>query len=463
MATTRLYFRNQAASYIPSTIRGDWNLTAGSITGELDNRHGGAGIAATQLCSDINAAANYDVLAGRWITAPASTSGTISGTWNGVIGVVESNAAADAVIHVHAFWTVGDTNVVRATMINDYIHGTEVPLVAAGQAISGALTTVAVTAGDHLVVEVGFRFGNAVATSYSATMNYGIEAVTDLTAGDTNVTTRPGWIEFSTGSDLFEPALTVTTLDTYPPRNIVSATGLIPGDFITVERRVGGEYTTLRGADQAETGDYSFLITDAEFPFGIPVSYRATVESLYVGASLASDNATYELTGGKVALSDAITGNAAEVVITAWPTRTRSRQTSSFIVNGRTVVVAGPLGTGASEIEFFTETDSARDNFLELMETATAGVIQIRQSGPYSGVDCYVAVQSVTEDRWSQDGTDQRRLWTLSVVEVDPWSDAYETLGTTLQDVADAYFGLTLADLAGDYGSLLDLAQGDFT
>jgi hypothetical protein len=35
--------------------------------------------------------------------------------------------------------------------------------------------------------------------------------------------------------------------------------------------------------------------------------------------------------------------------------------------------------------------------------------------------------------------------------------------GYTLQDVADAYTGLTLADLAGDYATLLLLAQGDFS
>lgn len=463
MASVRMYLRNQAASYVPATIRGAWDLTAGSITRELDNRKSGSGIAATQIASDINVAANYDVLWGRWISAPASSTGSLSGTWSAVIGVVENLAAADAVVHVHAFWTVGDSDVVRGVAISDYIHGTEIPTTAAGQALSGALSTVAVTAGDHLVVEIGARFGNAVTTAYSATLNYGIEAVTDLTAGDTNVTTRPGWIEFSTGDDLFTPTISVDTIDTYPPRNVVSVTGIIPGDFVTVERRVGNDYTTLRGADQAQSPDYSFLVTDSEFPFGVPVSYRATVESLYVGASLATDSDTYELTGGKVALSDAITGNAAEVVITAWPTRTRTRQASTFIVNGRNVVVAGPLGQGTSEVEVYTETDTARDNLLELLETATAGVIQIRQAGPYSGVDCYVAVLAVDENRWSQDGTDQRRTWTLSVTEVEPWSDAYETRGTTLQDIGDAYFGLTLADLGGDYGSLLDLAQGDFS
>ncbi|WP_420123209.1 hypothetical protein, partial [Nakamurella sp.] len=226
------------------------------------------------------------------------------------------------------------------------------------------------------------------------------------------------------------PTISATAQDSWPPRVLVSVTGLTLGDSIALFRVAGGERTAVRaGASDAVT-DTSFLRTDAELPFGTPVSYVAVVND---NTEYATSAATYSLPGGKVAVTDAITGNAAEVVILAWDEKTRERQSTVFRVGGRNVVVSGQLGQPTGELELFTDTTTARDDLDAVLVDATEGVVQIRQPGGYDGVDSYLSVTGAAERRWSQDGSDQRRVWALRVVEVEGWAPLLEAQGVTLQ------------------------------
>jgi hypothetical protein len=275
-------------------------------------------------------------------------------------------------------------------------------------------------------------------------------------AGNTNAGLQFAYDTFSVAVT----DLTAVEQDAYPPRVLLSLTDLVLGDSVELYRVVGGERTAVRaGADDAVT-DSAFLRIDAELPFGVPVSYVAVVNG---ADEYTAGPTTYTLPGGKVAISDAISGDAAEVVIMAWPDKQYARQSSVFRVGGRNVAVLGELGMATGEIELYTETTSGRDNLHALLASATEGIVQIRQPGGYDGIDSYQAVLAVTERRWSPDGTDQRRTHILSAAEVEAWAPALEASGFTLQDIADAYDGLTLNDLAGDYATLLDVAQGDFS
>lgn len=250
----------------------------------------------------------------------------------------------------------------------------------------------------------------------------------------------------------------------YPPRVLVTVTGLVAAGAasLTVYRVVGGVRTALRGADGVTlTGADGFVVVDAEQPFGVPVTYLAEVTPTFGGDIDVPTAASITITSvTKAVLSDAITGQAADVVVTAWAERRRSRAGTAFDVGGRAVVVSGPRSTARSAIELLTEYDSSRENLSDLLDSATGGVLQLRQPGGYSMDDAYIVVLSDVETRWSQDGTDQRRTWTLDVVEVEAWPTIFEARGYVLQDVADAYPG-TLADLATAYPTLLSLAQAD--
>jgi hypothetical protein len=255
-------------------------------------------------------------------------------------------------------------------------------------------------------------------------------------------------------------AIAVATQTSYPTRTLVSVTGLTLGDDVSVYRQVAGVRTLLRAGTAADVLDPSFLVVDAELPFGVAVSYVAVVNSF---AEYATSSTVYTLTGGKVALSDAVGGVAAETVILSWPERAYDTNSSVYRAGARNIVVSGPLGQFASTVEFFVETTSAVENLRTVLAEATSNTVQIRQAGGYDGVDCYVAVLKVAERRWSQDGSDQRRVIAVDVVEVDGWASTLEARGFTYQDVADYYGTANYTTAEADYATYLAAAQGDFT
>lgn len=257
-------------------------------------------------------------------------------------------------------------------------------------------------------------------------------------------------------------AITPTVQDTWPPRVALAVTGLTPGDQVTVYRSVVGGQTAVRGADGVDVDATSFVVTDAELPFGVPVTWLAWVNGTQV-ATTATDS--YPLDGGKVALSDAITGLAAEVVIGAWPSKRRERRATSFALttlagSGYNVVVSGPLGQAGGQLEVATTTESDADSLVALVENTTGGVVQLR-SATQPRNNCYMAVLALEEVRFTQDGTDPERKWVLDYVEVPGWPVGLVAQNWTYDDLATAYTGGDYDALAGDFATYLDLAVAD--
>lgn len=361
--------------------------------------------------------------------------------WRGVsinplAAQVQLNTSAQNIAYPAASVTAGARLVLYAGWKQDDYTSVTSP----GTEIAEASTTT----GDDASQVWAYTIPTAPAVSVSA----GSFAVT----GGAAAISRGGVLILGAG-------LTAVEQDIWPPRMLVSATGLGIGDAVTIYRTVGSTRTALRGATEVTADDPALVVVDAELPFGTPIAYTLAVDEVDVASTA---TAAHTLVGGKVAITDAIEGTAAEVVVTAWPTKRRERQASTYRVGERTVVVSGPLGSATSDIEILTETDTARTNLESLLEDATGGIVQIRQVGGYGGVDAYLATLGVVEARMSQDGTDQRRLITLAVAEVEAWPDTYTARGYTLADIATAYTGLSLADLAGDYSSLLAVAQHDW-
>lgn len=255
------------------------------------------------------------------------------------------------------------------------------------------------------------------------------------------------------------PAIAATEQDVWPPRVQVAVTGLTLGNVVTVYRSVAGSRTVLRGGSLGAVTSTAELVIDAEQPFGVPVTYVADVAG--VEYSTAAD--TYTLPGGLVALSDAITGQAAECMISAWPSRRRSRRHTAFDVDGRNIVVAGALGQYTADVSVITLTDTATEALETLLETATGSIVQVRQPGGYNRVDGYWSVIGWEETRWSQDGSDDRREHVLSVIAVDGWASALTARGYTYADLAAVYAGLTYANVKADYATYFDLRQADLS
>jgi hypothetical protein len=264
-------------------------------------------------------------------------------------------------------------------------------------------------------------------------------------------------------------AATATLQDSWPPRVQIAVTGLVDGDQVEIFRQVAGALTAVRGGLLDDADDPAFVIIDAEFPFGVPVSWVVYVNG--VAESVTGD--TYALPGGKVALSDAIAGQAAEVVIGNAGDQVFTRKSARFQVAGRNMLVSGPMGQAEGTYELLVESTSAADNLRELIRTATQGILQIRQPGvststgePYDGVDAYLGIDRATVKRYSQDGSDPRRLVVIDWTQVDGWAGELRASGWTLGDIADYLApGATLSDLSLMFvgQSLLDIALADWT
>lgn len=258
-------------------------------------------------------------------------------------------------------------------------------------------------------------------------------------------------------------AITAAEQDVYPPRVLVSVTGLAGGEAVNISRVVTAQRTTVRAGEGIASGT-AYLALDAELPFGVPVSYVATVD----GVEYTTSSATHDLPDGatlsKPAFTDAINGLTAEAVIVSWPDKEYTRDSAVLqLADGYNAVIQGPIGQYASTLTLFTETTSARGNLEALVAGAAAGTIQIRQGGAYSGVDSYINVLSFRVQRFSQDGTDERRLFVLEVVEVAAWPVGLTAQGYTYADLEALYDSLTYTDLASDYATYLDLAQADLS
>jgi hypothetical protein len=118
---TRLYLTNSTAPYTPLTpSRGGWDQVTGAVTKLLGAAPGGTNT--TVAASETSATNLFDVLLGRWVSAPAVAAGNLAGVVSWVFGVKQGTATTPHFrTHVHIFVTVGDTDVVRGTVLTDSI------------------------------------------------------------------------------------------------------------------------------------------------------------------------------------------------------------------------------------------------------------------------------------------------------------------------------------------------------
>lgn len=284
---------------------------------------------------------------------------------------------------------------------------------------------------------------------------------TDIGAGSLTVTGGAAAISKAAVLAIAPAATFAATVQdaVYPPRVALSVSDLLGGESIEIYRVVGATRTLVRGGQVTNDAGTAYVTIDAELPFGTPMHWVAVVN----GAEYISQTETLELTGGGVVLTDAISGLAATVAILAWPEKMYRRRVSVYqLANGDTKTISGRRANhAASRIELFTETDTARETLQTLLEEATSNVIQLRQPGGYSDVDCYISVTEFAVRRYSQDGTDQRRVFALDVAEVNSWQSGLEAAGYTYADLEALYEGLTYTDLEGDYTTYLDLALAE--
>ena len=94
MAFTKLYLTNTTAPYTPATLRGVWDVTSGAVTKALSPLPNLGGVTTYVSKAETSADTSYDALLYRGVSCPLAAQ-TINCNVNTVIGLRESNAAAD--------------------------------------------------------------------------------------------------------------------------------------------------------------------------------------------------------------------------------------------------------------------------------------------------------------------------------------------------------------------------------
>jgi hypothetical protein len=245
----------------------------------------------------------------------------------------------------------------------------------------------------------------------------------------------------------------------FPPRNLVSATGLTGDDIVTATlyRQDGTALTPVRAASNLDvTGQDTLLRVDAEQPFGVSINYAAVLTDVNgIQWTVYSGPITSTVTSDVI--SDAIRGVGAAVKIEAPLGGKRDRNATTFNINGRIVVVGKPRSAPSATITVRTETGTDGDALNELLDSLTEGVFLLRRQTSEARLD---GTYALTDDSEDPNWYDEFRWFQLNVVKADDWPDVLEAAGFTLQDVADNFS--TLGDIAAFFATLLAIAQYDF-
>jgi hypothetical protein len=179
--------------------RGAWDNSASVLQRKLSRTK--SGTIASKAVAETSIAYDYDVLMLKLVSEPITTAQTIAGTLNWVVGSQESSSNMNANWHIHAYVTVGDTDTLRGTLVNNYTEAAgsnEWSTTATGDAPVAALTLtpVNVFANDRIIIEAGYVARNIIPASRTGTLWYGGTGATDLILNG-DETTLSGWWEFS--------------------------------------------------------------------------------------------------------------------------------------------------------------------------------------------------------------------------------------------------------------------------
>ena len=202
--STRFYLHNDAAPYTPGTIRGAWNASGSAVTKRLDTGHLPATPMTYVQVAETSTETEYDVLLYRGVTGPIKAATIGTGTVNLMLGVYQNSASANNHWHLHIYATQGDSDTVRGTLLADYREaagtnefGTNAATAGMDLNAAAALSSVEISDGDRLVVEIGYTARNTSSAGFNARLAYGYPAWTPALVHGGAYQSGVGYVEFS--------------------------------------------------------------------------------------------------------------------------------------------------------------------------------------------------------------------------------------------------------------------------
>jgi len=213
-SVTKFYPTNNAAPYTPATWHGSWTSNAGT-TRTLSDDKTGARVTGYGYTT-IPGSNSRGIV--RFVSNPLGAQ-TISGTLDMVLNINESNADANFFTRIYAYVIQGDSDSIRGVLLNFAdTGGTEWDAANTskvyGLSSPQTLSSVAVTAGDRLVIEFGVQAvagsgSSRTASVWAGATNRNLDGTinADAVVGDIDTgITRAGYFVFSN-------AITVSRVD----------------------------------------------------------------------------------------------------------------------------------------------------------------------------------------------------------------------------------------------------------
>lgn len=259
--TTRLYFeRGLTPDLSPSSWSAGWNKTSGGVTSCLTRAKRASTLNADTVAG--NGSSGHFVATGRYVSGPLKAQ-TISGNISGRIAGLETNDTDDYTLAVAikvikadgtdrgallAATASDDTSAQPPEFITALTKNRKIRDVSENTSV--ALSSLAVSDGDRLVVELGYRQGSTstangtIVTGTSAGTDHG----DDETAGGA---TADPWIEFDTDITMRDmptylgsssnPADSSGAVQTANPVSVVPPSDMQAGDLVVL---IGQERAT---------------------------------------------------------------------------------------------------------------------------------------------------------------------------------------------------------------------------
>jgi hypothetical protein len=304
--TKKFYLNDAAAAYTPAVAKGAWNDTTNQPdigdASELPN-----GAYTTLGVAETNSSPTWNVLLATFVTPALANNVNFStnDVVTGVLSVLESSISALDVTHLHIWVTTGNSDVVRGTLLNDFVSSTRWPTTTAGQnfGTQHLSNNVNALAGDHIVIEIGYQAQNTSVTSFTGTLGFGTNntAGSDLTDGDTAVTTDPSWIEFSTDFGV-EVVLLGQTFDTNTGTHTVTATPQ-PNDLIVIVTAATGNTADTTPTDNnTHGGVYTQIVNPLKNVSADKMAAYVRTEFIQYKVSTVFTHAPGTTTGGGLAV-----------------------------------------------------------------------------------------------------------------------------------------------------------------
>lgn len=196
MANTRFYLASSGSTTLTPAFSAGWEQTGEAVRLPLVRKGSGIVSALTDFTVTIPITTTQDILVAQFISEPLPAASVISLNMSGIVRCVEANAGGNCFLAfvVRSFRpsTLAFQAILNFTNSPDIEAGTT----ASTRTMNNASATIALAAGDVLVVEWGFS-ATTPSVGTTASMRFGTNASSDFAFTSGLTTDLNPWIEFT--------------------------------------------------------------------------------------------------------------------------------------------------------------------------------------------------------------------------------------------------------------------------